>query len=223
VAHESGRMYETWRMLGDEFLEITHGADRQYRYRWFEQGQFFAYCRPGFPRPFFIAHEHVAPSELFSLAKSEGLHFCTPSAVLRIAGGTVEWSNDVPPHMVRVDLSHMELDRYDRAAIRDAKAIETLILAEANFSDVDVAYLSKLSALTNLSLAGTLVGDDGLEYLASLPLRTLDLSSTRVSDACIPRLLDIESLEEVYLLGTGISARALEDLKRSRPTLKVWA
>jgi len=222
VAHESGRMYETWQTQGDEFLEITHRSDRHYRYRWFEKGHFFAYCRPGFPRPFYIAHDKLSPDALFSQARSENLDVCSPTTRLRIAGGRVDVSNDDPSKIVTVDLSHIELDRHDRAAIRDARAIETLILAEANISDVDLAYLARLSSLTNLSLEGTSVSDDGLEYLVNLPLRSLDLSMTQVSDAGITRLREIESLEEVFLRSTTVTAQAIEGLKRSRPNLKVW-
>jgi hypothetical protein len=220
VARESGRLSDTWRVTGDNELEITNRANRAFRYRWFEDARLFAFCREGFAKPFFIAPSSMSAERVFEVARRYRLNECTPATVLRIAGGRVEWAPE--DRIKTVDLSHLSLTRQDRAAIRDVGAMETLILADAALSDIDLAYLAVLSSLTNLTLAETEITDEGLKFITDLPIRRLDLSSTHITDQGVAQLANISTLEHIYLRGTSVSPTALDSLQKRLPQLLIY-
>jgi len=96
-----------------------------------------------------------------------------------------------------------------------------------------------------LDLSDTSVTGRGLTALAGLPIRilvlshctvadrdlaplrgfkkleTLDLSFTRISNTALTDLKEITTLKELYLLGTAISGRPLEEFRSARPDVRV--
>ncbi len=66
-----------------------------------------------------------------------------------------------------------QLGRLDRLSLRGCRLV----------TDAGAAHLQDMSLLRHLSLAQTKVSDSGLPFLAGLPLRTLDLKASRVTQA----------------------------------------
>lgn len=221
VVRESGRMYETWEVLDDEVLELTSGSERRHRYRWFEEAQVFAYCRETFPKPFFIARDSMTAAQVFGAARRIRLGECDAQAVLRIAGGHIGWSSRPSPRATLADLSEMTLTRQDRAAIRNLGPVETLVLSNSSVIDADLAYLSGLSSMRNLALDGTDVSDEGLRFIARLPLRRLDLSGTRVTDGGIVTLAHLSSLRVIGLGNTAVTPAGMDSLRAALPRVVI--
>src|SRR6185295_11689439 len=75
---------------------------------------------------------------------------------------------------------------------------------------VSLAKLRRLGTLLLSKCPG--VGDRGMEHIAKLSrLRSLDLSSTRVTDGGLEQLRPLQQLRSLYLIGLdGISDRGLE-------------
>jgi len=221
VAYESGRMSETWIMTNDEVLELTNTANSRFRYRWFGGAKLFAHCRQGYQNPFFVAPDTSTASRVFERARNAGVDSCSPTTVLRIAGGRVVMADGRPGLAQTIDLSDLTLTRQDRAAIRDAGSIETLVLSRSGLSDADLGYLVRLSALQNLSLDGNPITDEGLRHLAGLPLVGLDLSSTRVTDVGLSRLSTIPTLRVLYVVNTGVTPDGVDSLRRLAPEVSI--
>ena len=72
-----------------------------------------------------------------------------------------------------------------------------------------------------VSLANTGVVDDDLVVLADVPVQILDLSNNPLTDDCLKHLEQIESLESLALVGTEITATAIEQFKSARPNVDV--
>ena len=82
----------------------------------------------------------------------------------------------------------------------------------------DLGPLAKLAALERLHLAGTQISD--ISPLASLTaLKYLDLAYTQVSD--ISPLAKLTALGQLDLRGTKVSIDAIEELRTSRPDLRI--
>jgi len=221
VAHESGRMSETWIMTSDEVLELTNTASSRFRYRWFDGAKLFAHCRQGYQNPFFVAPDTSTALRVFERARNAGIDSCSPTTVLRIAGGRVVMADGRPGLAQTVDLSDLTLTRQDRTAIRDAGSIETLVLSRTGVSDADLGYLARLSALENLALDGNPITDEGLGHLTGLPLVSLDLSSTKVTDFGMSRLGQVSTLRVLFLTNTSVTSVGVDSLRRRLPEVTV--
>ena len=72
--------------------------------------------------------------------------------------------------------------------------LESLCADQTMVTDGGLAHLEETAAALELGLAYTDVSDVGLEQLAVLPLRSLDLLGTNVTDAGIEHLRRMSSL-----------------------------
>jgi hypothetical protein len=71
-------------------------------------------------------------------------------------------------------------------------------------------------------LGGTGVTDEDLSLFRDFPyVRLLDLSRTGVGDGGLEHLNGLPALEELIVIGTRISGRALEAFRRDHPSVKV--
>ena len=68
----------------------------------------------------------------------------------------------------------------------------------------------------------TKVTDEDLALFQDFPfVQILDLSDTIISDEGLAQLGELRALEELIVTNSKISAKALKDLQRSHPTVKV--
>jgi hypothetical protein len=73
-----------------------------------------------------------------------------------------------------------------------------------------------------VSLAGTDITDDDLRLFSGFPhVQILDLSDTEVGDDGLGHIARIPALEELIVVSTRISERAMEQFRSSRPVVKV--
>ena len=95
------------------------------------------------------------------------------------------------------------LPRIARVTRNQAGQVESLNVFAANFSDIGMSMLRRLTSLKRLSVEGTLVTDAGLKHLASMTqLEELWLSRTSISDPGLEELRPLRSLRQLHLSGT---------------------
>ena len=70
---------------------------------------------------------------------------------------------------------------------------------------IGLRHLSSMKSLEVLNLDSREIGDDGLKYLRGLPLRSLDLFSSRVTDLGCAHISKIKTLASLELCGGGIA------------------
>jgi Leucine-rich repeat (LRR) protein len=79
----------------------------------------------------------------------------------------------------------------------------------------DLAPLAELTALEDLDLHGTAIGDGTIQNLGALKkLRRLDLQGTQVTDAAVATLAGLKDLESLNLYRTKISNAGLSQLSQ---------
>jgi internalin A len=92
-----------------------------------------------------------------------------------------------------------------------------------SFTQPGIEAIATLKDLRRLRLNETLISARGLQTLKNLPrLEFLDLHDcVQIGDDAVPILISLPSLRSVDLTGTGVSAAALDTMRRERPDCRV--
>jgi hypothetical protein len=99
-------------------------------------------------------------------------------------------------------------------------ALRTLQLDfDKSVDDRATPAIGKLTSLDHLFISGCPIGDRGISRLTALPLKTLDVAQTEISDACLSDLLKLVSLEELDISNTRLSDKMIARLV-SLPNLR---
>lgn len=94
------------------------------------------------------------------------------------------------------------------------KNLETLDLYDTNITDVGIAHLKALPALSKIDLYNTKTGDAGLEQLSQFgTLRSITMQHTAVTNEGLKYLSGLSSLDSLNLGNTGINDSGLAHLK----------
>lgn len=88
-----------------------------------------------------------------------------------------------------------------------------LYLEHHEITDRGMVQLSRLTRLTQLSLAHTRISDRGLRYLVNLPLTELNVSDTNITEEGLREINKITSLCYLNLCETSIGNNALPYLR----------
>jgi serine/threonine protein kinase len=105
--------------------------------------------------------------------------------------------------------------------IANLKELRELTLWDMKITGSGFKSLAKVHWLAHLSLVGTRVDDTGVAALTALGLHTLDLSRTRVTDACVEHLKKMKRLRRLSLGSTKVSAAAVADLRTALPKCSI--
>jgi hypothetical protein len=107
--------------------------------------------------------------------------------------------------------------------LKELKGLETLTLKQTQFADGQVADLTGMTALKDLSLSGcTGITDDGVKQLAKLgALEQLDLNHTNVTDAGLEALQSLKKLKNLRIQHTKATAAGVAALKKALPDLTI--
>jgi Leucine-rich repeat (LRR) protein len=100
-------------------------------------------------------------------------------------------------------------------------SLQTLVLSDTAVTGRGLAELKDLP-IRVLDLSHCLLEDRDVAVLRSFQkLETLDLSFTRISNNALMDLKEIAALKDLYLLGTEISGRPIEEFHSARPDVRV--
>jgi Leucine-rich repeat (LRR) protein len=121
----------------------------------------------------------------------------TAEEVLRLGGKVVVFVPDEPEPQTIEPVDALP------AKIRTLDAVD---LSYTQVGDEDLACLRPAAGLKALSLdSADRIGDAGIAHLAGLPLHSIDLRNTQVSDAGLPDLLPLPYLAELSLPHTPVT------------------
>lgn len=102
------------------------------------------------------------------------------------------------------------------------KQLVWLNLAGSAMGDSGLQVIAGLPVLTRLQLEYTGVTDQGLQYLSNAKqLKYLNLTGTKITDKGLGYLHRQAGLQEVFLFGTGVSAAGVEQLRKALPDANV--
>lgn len=93
--------------------------------------------------------------------------------------------------------------------------LQTLNLNGTPVTSGSATGLGSMRELTDLSLFGTSVDDQIAGALAVMPLRSLNLAKTRITNATLPAILKIETLETLNLAFCGVTGDGFKGFNRS--------
>lgn len=142
---------------------------------------------------------------LLSIAgcESQNAQLAAAKEEVRSVGGSIFEYDDGAIHY---DLREGDLKELHWGKVMSLSELRSVAFIGPQFSDEYVSYLTDSASLTSIACAYTNITDDGVAKLRSARnLKLLDLSGCQVTDACIPDLLAIESLEKLYISATPIS------------------
>lgn len=88
-----------------------------------------------------------------------------------------------------------------------------------DLTKANMKTIGKLDTLTELSLSDCTFKDSWLRYISHLPLTALDLAGTVVTDDAMKYVAKMRTLTKLEIYDTGISGKAIEILEPLSPTL----
>ncbi len=104
-----------------------------------------------------------------------------------------------------VDLSGSSANDQVVSELSQIPHLQSLNLEGTSVTGGSAVGLGSMRELTELSLVGTAVNDQVVASISSLPLRKLDLSKTPITNASLPHILKIETLEELDVSFTSLT------------------
>jgi hypothetical protein len=121
-----------------------------------------------------------------------------------------------PGTVVRVQASGGKITDAKLSKIATISQDLNLILSYGPITNDGLSVLEGRQNIRGLALNGTAVNDKGIKYLHGMNLQTLDLSSTKITDAGLAALgeLDFPALNSLSLDHTGITNAGLMHLAR---------
>ncbi|HIF01473.1 MAG TPA: hypothetical protein EYQ63_31850 [Fuerstia sp.] len=93
--------------------------------------------------------------------------------------------------------------------------LQTLELTNAPISPTAANWLNRLPNLKNLRLDRTRIDDTTVAGLVALPLQSLNLSKTRITNASLPILLKIKTLESLTVSITEVTGAAFKGYNKA--------
>ena len=93
---------------------------------------------------------------------------------------------------------------------------------DCDTTDEDLFFITQfVSEIDRLSLGGSLVSEDGLQYLKKLrQVKYLDLSSVPLNDNNLDCILHLTDVEYLYLKHTEISSKGIARVLQAFPNLE---
>ena len=97
-----------------------------------------------------------------------------------------------------------------------------LLRIETQVTVAGLSHLQGMTALRELKLSHTPVGDSGLIFLRALSnLEVLHLTGTKITDAGLVHLRGLKKLQELHVDRDACSFAALEELQQDLPELAI--
>lgn len=148
------------------------------------------------------------------------------------------------PHITRCSFVQVKLGDEGIQYLSECKELWELKLIDSGVTDNNLEELSRLSRLISLRLEGhgftgngfegtrfeklnrlsinhAEFNDSGLAAIKAPSLESLDLTNTRVTDACLAELDRFPELKSIVLTGTKVTPTGIAALKQSKPRLSI--
>ncbi len=99
--------------------------------------------------------------------------------------------------------------------------VVAVLLTGMGVTDASLNNIKKLPQLRQLDLYNTNITDSGMEYLADINLKCLNLSGTKITDEGLKNLKGMPNLTMLLLYKTNITKAGVNDLQKALPNLKI--
>ena len=109
----------------------------------------------------------------------------------------------------------------DMASIIAVDTIEHLVFNMTGVTDDDLGELHKMKNLKYLNVSSTKVSDAGISNITDLNLISLHIEHLNLTDACIDSLSKIKSLKWISATKGTFSQEAVKDLKSQLPECEI--
>ena len=151
----------------------------------------------------------------------------TPEKLQSVQGEKYSW-RFLNPEQSFMDLkfTKKQIETTDLINIQNIKKyIVWLNLSDCMLNNDHLGYLNDFPNLTRLKIQkNPLITNKGIEALQNLEnLTELNLYGTKVSDAALLRLGQMQSLKKLFLWNTRITPQAIADFKIQHPHIEVIA
>lgn len=177
--------------------------------------------RMGVPGLDFNGHQRLTDADVETLLRpADWTSAATPLYLLRLRDTQIT-DRAISTINRLFELRVLELGRSisDRGVqgLQGLRRLTVLALGGARVTDAAASVLASMTSLRRLSLAGTKIGDAGIERLKNLPLRQLDLGGAS-TDRSLALLANVGTLEHLDAHAADISQKGLTSLA-SLPSL----
>jgi hypothetical protein len=126
------------------------------------------------------------------------------------------------PYLGRLVIRNARIPNDALAALSKLKTLTTLQLLDCGLTDAQLAHIGKPPGLTQLELVRNEIEGPGLAHLAAFSLKKLDLMFNNLSDAALPHLQPLNTLESlslaycVAITDEGLRTGILQEMKHLR-------
>jgi hypothetical protein len=142
--------------------------------------------------------------------------------------GKPRFTDDVMTYLTELrklrglDLGYSEITDQGMQHVQSLSELRWIYLYGTKVTDEGLKYLHCFTNLETLVLADDNFSDRCLEHSAKLPnLKLLNLNGCRITDDAIPLLQQHAALERLMLYDTHVSPQGLAELKRALPDCKI--
>lgn len=123
------------------------------------------------------------------------------------------------------NLSHLalwdcKLRGSNLSALKVLPNLSHLWLSRTRLDDTTGTQFKELKHVRALAVAESAIGDDTVKSLSPLPIESLDISHTRVTDKSIETLCDLQYLNDLIATDTLLSPDGAAEVRRRRPSLR---
>ena len=114
-----------------------------------------------------------------------------------------------------LNLSNSSADDRVVSELSQIPHLQTLDLSSTQVTGGSATGLGAMRELTDLNLSGTAADDQTVAGLVALPLRRLELSKTRITNAALPMILKIPTLESLTVSFCGVTGEGFKGFGKS--------
>lgn len=172
----------------------------------------------GLQRLYFEGETELENDNLKFIVKCQGLRLIGLGGNSQINAEGLRYLIDLP-NLEVLHLGQTGVNLKMAEALSLLPKVELLDLNGCGVDDRCLPFLAKMKSLRDLCLTNNKITDDGVQHLLPLKLNTLRLSETDITDAALPTIAKMDSLEVLSLTEnqlTDLSIPSILQLKKLR-------
>ena len=131
----------------------------------------------------------------------------------KVGDGTLKVAGEIPTIEVLI-LRRTGISDAGLESITKLSSLRAIDLRNTNVTDAGIAHLTGLKKLADVQLEYSKVTDAAVEHLRGLPLKSLNLNYTAVTDGCMPAIGTMTTLESLQMEVARITDVGMAELSK---------